>query len=179
MAREDDDLLPKLKASPASRGPATKASPQMRRLMRITRAVGVLFGGFVTLVGTMALVGLVTESFWARLIVALVVVVGLPAIASDRVLKRTRLGGSLGLVGDVFAIVLLGVALVLVTVDFASTPLLVKEGDRYARSGSRTMARIVYFLAGVSPVFPEEKGAAPSSPAASSSALPDASDEGK
>ena len=185
MAREDD-LLPK-KKSPAAKGSVAKsssASPQMLRLMRITRTIGVVLGGFVTLVGMMSLVGLVTDNFWVRLLVALIVVVGLPAFLSDRVLKRTKLGGGLGMVGDIFAIVLLGIALLLVGVDFASKPLLVREGDRYARSGSRTMARVVYFLGGVSPVFPEEKGAAPAgsgaAPAsASASAAPGASNGSK
>ena len=140
MAREDD-LLPKKKPSAAAAKPASKGpSPQMLRLMRVVRAIGVLLGGFVTLVGMMSLVGIVTDNFWARLLVALVLVVGFPAFVSDRLLKRTRLGGGMGMVGDVFAIVLLGIALLLVSVDFASKPLLVREGDRYARSGSRTMA---------------------------------------
>lgn len=181
MAREDD-LLPKKKPSSAAKGSAAKpgVSPQMLRLMRFTRAVGILFGGLVTLVALMSVVGIVTDNVWVRLVVALVVVVGLPAFVSDRLLKRTKLGGGLGMVGDIFAIVLLGIALVLVAVDFVSKPLFVREGDRYARSGSRTMARLVYFLGGVSPVFPEEKGAAPAgsgsaAPSASGSAAPAAS----
>lgn len=140
----------------------------MLRLMRITRLVGVVLGGFVTLVGMMSLVGFITDNFWARLVVALVVVVGLPAFVSDRLLKRTGLGGGLAMVTDIFAIVLLGAALVLVAVDFASKPLLVREGDRYARSGSRTMARVVYFLGGVSPVFPDERGTPPAGSASAS-----------
>lgn len=188
MAREDD-LLPKKKPAAAVKGSAAKPSspskgptPQMLRLMRIVRALGVLLGGFVTLVGMMSLVGFVTDNFWVRLLVALVVVVGLPAFVSDRLLKRTRLGGGAGMVGDIFAIVLLGIALVLISLDFASKPLLVREGDRYARSGSRTMARVVYFLGGVSPVFPEEKTAPPAasgSASAGPSAAPGASNGGK
>jgi len=188
VAREDD-LLPKKKPVAAVKGSAAKPSstskgptPQMVRLMRIVRAVGVLLGGFVTLVGMMSVVGFVTDNFWVRLLVALVVVVGLPAFLSDRLLKRTRLGGGVGMVGDVFAIVLLGIALVLISIDFASKPLLVREGDRYARSGSRTMARVVYFLGGVSPVFPEEKSAAPAgsgSAAGPGSAAPDAGNGNK
>ncbi|MBX3217189.1 MAG: hypothetical protein KF850_34485, partial [Labilithrix sp.] len=68
--------------------------------------------------------------------------------------------------------------------DFASKPLFVREGDRYARSGSRAMARVVYFLGGVSPVFPEESGAPPAgsgaaSASASASAPPSASASAK
>jgi hypothetical protein len=139
----------------------------MVRIMRGTRIVGVLLGGFVTLVGLMAVVGFATDNFWIRLIIALLVVVGFPAFVSERFLRRTNLGGGLSMVADIFAIILLGVALVLAYADFAAKPLLVREGDRYARSGSRTMARLVYFMGGVSPVFPDEKGS--SAPAGSAS----------
>jgi hypothetical protein len=176
MAKDDDDLLPKKKAistsssksSSSKKSGSKPASPQMIRLMRITRIVGIFFGGLVTLVGLMSVVGFITDNFWVRLLVGLVIVVGLPAFISDRFLKRTNLGGGLSMVADIFAIILLGFALILVAVDFVSTPLLVREGDRYARGGSRTMARLVYFLGGVSPVFPEEKPLA--GPAGSGSA---------
>ena len=149
----------------------------MLRIMRIARTIGIVLGGFVTLVGVMSLVGFATDNFWARLLVAVVVVVGFPAFVSDRVLKRTRLGGGAAMVVDLFAIVLLGIALLLVEADFVSKPLLVSEGDRYAKTGSRTMARLTYFLGGVSPTFPDEKpgGAPPNgsgSAAGSASAAP-------
>jgi hypothetical protein len=157
---KDDDSVPK-KGSSAAKSSGGGPSPRMVRIMWLTRVVGILLGGFVTLVGVMSLVGLLVEALWVRLAVALVLVLGFPAFVSDRFFKRSKLAGGAVTVADVFAIVLLGVALVLVTVDFASRPLLVREGDRYARSGSRAMARIVYFLGGVSPVFPDEKGVAP------------------
>lgn len=168
---KDDDLLPKKKPV-STRGAKTDAgvSPPMRRLMRIVRGLGIVLGGFVTLVGLMSVVGVATDNFWIRLLVALLVVVGLPAFLSDRLLKRTSMRGGLGLVGDIFAIVLLGIALVLVAVPMVSTPLFVREGDRYARSGSRTMARMAYFFGGVSPAFPGD-----AAPAASGSAAPRAS----
>lgn len=173
--RDDDDelLLPKKKKgkplTPASS--SKQPSPQMRRVIRITRAVGLLLGGGVTLVGLMGVVGMVTGNLWARLLVALLFLVGIPALISDRLLKRMKLGGGLGLVGDVFAIVLLAIALVLVGLDFASKPLFVHEGDHYAASGSRTMASVAYFLGGVRPVYPEERGMpAQTGPGASASA---------
>jgi hypothetical protein len=175
---KDDDLLPKKsKSAPkAQAAPARSGvSPQMLRVIQVTRGIGLLFGGFVTLVAFMSVVGLVTDNFWARLLIALLVVIGLPAFAADRLLKRTKLGGGMGMVVDVFAIVYLALALLFVAGDFASKPLFVKEGDRYARSGSRGMARFVYWLGGVSPVFPDEKGAAaPGSASASSSTSPPA-----
>jgi hypothetical protein len=140
--------------------------------MRLTRAAGLLFGGFVTLVGVMSFVGLVTDNFWLRLLAALLVVVAVPAFIADRVLRRTSLGG-LSVVADVFAIVLLGMALAIASANVVTKPLLVREGDRYARSGSHSMARVAYFLAGVSPSFPES--AEPSGkPAPSGSASVDA-----
>ncbi|MBX3218720.1 MAG: hypothetical protein KF850_42335, partial [Labilithrix sp.] len=91
---KDDDLLPKRKVTSAAK-PSSRASAGASaglRARRIARLAGVLLGGFVTLVGMMSLVGLLTDSFWVRLVVALVVVVGFPAFVSDRVLKRTSLG---------------------------------------------------------------------------------------
>jgi hypothetical protein len=145
----------------------------MLRIMRITSAAGILAGGFVTLVGVMSLVGLVTDNLIARLLVGLVVAIGLPAFLADRLLKRTGMGGGLGMVVDVFAIVLLGIALTFVAAEAVTRPLLAREGDRYARSGSSSMASVVYFLAGVSPVWPADKAAA--QPGASSSASASAS----
>jgi hypothetical protein len=177
--KDDDDLLPKktrAKAAPARSSKKSSSSAQMVRIMRITRGVGIFLGGFVTLVGVMSAVGLATDNFWARFLVALVVVVGLPAFVADRLLKRAESAGGLGLVADIFAIVLLSFALILVAADVASRPLLVREGDRYARSGSRTMARLVYYLGGVSPVFPGEPDPTPAgSGSASASASASAS----
>jgi hypothetical protein len=165
---KEDQLLPK--KTTTSRSAKSGVSPQMRRLMRIARTVGILLGGFITLIGIMATVGFLTDTTWIRLVIALLLVVGAPAFVSDRFLKRTNMGGGLGMVADIFAIVLLSVALLFIAVDVASKPLLVREGDRYARSGSRTLARVAYFLGGVSPVFPEERGLAPA-PKGSASAL--------
>ena len=75
------------------------------------------------------------------------------------------------MVADVFAIVLLGVALMLVAADAMTSSLFRHEGDLYAKSGSTTMARIVYFVAGVSPVFPDEKPAPKPAGSASASAV--------
>lgn len=178
MAKDDDEiLLPKRKKKLAPLEPASGSGPssQMLRLIRVARVLGLFFGGLVTLVGVMGIVGLVTGNFIARLLVALVLVIGIPALAADRLLKRTKARG-LGLVGDVFAIVLLALALFFVGLEFLSKPLFVGEGDHYSRSGSRGMARFAYWLGGVTPVFPEERGiprmAGSGSASASSSAAP-------
>ncbi len=183
VANDDDDeiVLPKKGRSRAVSGVGVSGvSRPMLRLMRATRAFGIVLGGFVTVVGLMAVVGIATDNFLARAIVALLVVVVLPALLADRVLKRANANLStasgIATVVDVFAILLLGVALLLVAADSVTSGMLAREGDRYARSGSTVMARTVYFIAGVSPVFPSEKtgaplrGASSSAPSASSSA---------
>jgi hypothetical protein len=178
VGKDDDDeiLLPKKKkAAPLKPASSSGPSASMLRLIRIARGIGLFIGGLVTLVGVMGIVGLVTGNFLARLLVALVLVLGVPALATDRLLRRTKARG-LGLVGDVFAIVLLGLALFFVGMEFLSKPLFVGEGDHYARSGSRGMARFAYWLGGVTPVFPEERGlprmAGSASPSSSASAAP-------
>jgi hypothetical protein len=173
VAKDDDDeiLLPKKKKSvPLKPASGSGPSPGMLRLIRVARGLGLLVGGLITMVGVMGIVGLVTGNFLARLLVALVLVIGIPALATDRLLKRTKARG-LGLVGDVFAIVLLGLALFFVGLEFLSKPLFVGEGDHYARSGSRGMSRFAYWLGGVTPVFPEERGL----PRIAGSAAPSAS----
>ncbi len=160
MAKPDDDLpiLPKKTAGKKLVPEGRRPSPPMLRLMRIARAIGILLGGFVTIVGLMSVVGIVTDMFWVRLGIAVLVGIALPALAADRVLKRTNMGGGLATVVDVFAIVLLLLAIVFVGLGSMTAGILRDEGDRYARSGSKLMARAVYFLAGVSPTFPGEPG---------------------
>lgn len=149
----------------------------MAKIMLFTRIVGILLGGFVTVVGLMAVVGVVTDNFLARLLVGLLLAVGLPAFIADRILKRTNMGGGIKMVIDVFAIVLLAIALILVSSEFVTKPLFIREGDRYARSGSIVTARLVYFIGGVSPLFPADK-AAGTNAAPSGSAAPSASASG-
>ena len=177
MAKDDDDeiILPKKSKTKAVAAKPT-ASPQMRRLMRITRVIGMTLGGFVSLVGVMSIAGLASSNLWFRLVVGALIIIALPALLADRMLKRTNanLGtrGALGTVGDVFAIVLLGLALILCAAESVTKNLVAHEGDNYARASSMTMARVVYFIAGVSPVFPNEKPARPAGSASSSAAPP-------
>jgi hypothetical protein len=189
VAKDEDEIVvpKKSKSTKGSSGlgtgtsgssGATRATPQMRRLMRINAAVGIALGGFVSLVAVMAVVGLAVDNIWARLVVGVLVVAGLPAFLADRMLKRSdstlATRGGLGMVADVFAIVLLGGALMLVAADSVSSSLFRHEADLYAKHGSTTMARAVYFVAGVSPVFPSERPAAAAGGTASASAGADA-----
>jgi len=137
-------------------------------LVRVVRVLGVALGGVVTVVGVMSLVGIFTENIWVRLGVALVLSIALPALAADFFLKRIGKGGSLGVVADTFAIVLLGIAIAFVAGEGITKGPITREGDRYARTGSRAMARVTYFIAGVTPAFPEHgaSGAPPAAPSA-------------
>jgi hypothetical protein len=180
VAKDEDEIVvpKKSKSTKGSSGlgtstaGATRATPQMRRIMRITAGIGIALGGFVTIVAVMAVVGLAVDNIWARLVVGLVVVVGLPAFLADRMLKRSdstlATRGGLGTVADVFAIML-------IAADSMTSSLFRHEGDLYARHGSTTMARAVYFVAGVSPVFPAERPAATPGGSASASAQASAS----
>lgn len=170
VAKDDDDDLPIL---PRKRGGAARLVPDgrkpsrpMLRLMRVVRVLGLLLGGFVTLVGFMSLVGLLVDNGWVRFVGALVLGIALPAFAADRLLKRMGARGGLAMVADVFAIVLLAVAMAFVGLDAFTRGMLTAEGDRHARSGSRTMARAVYYVAGVAPRFFGDTGwrAPPGSP---------------
>ncbi len=161
MPKKDDDDLPVLPRKPVGKKlvPGGRApSAPMTRLIRIARAIGIALGGFVTVVALMSLVGVVTDIFWVRLVVALLVGLALPALAADRVLKRTSMGGGIATVVDVFAIVLLAIAIAFVGLEGFTRGMMRSEGDRYARAGSTVMARVVYFVAGVAPTFPDEAG---------------------
>ena len=175
MAKDDDDddelLVPTPKRSGIASSTARKVSAPMRKVIAVTRAIGILLGGSITLIGAMGLVGLAVDGVLVRLVAALVLVVGIPAFVSDRLLKR--FAGGLGMVGDAFAVVWLGIALALVAVEPVAHKLFVSEGARSALRVVVALARVGYFLGGARPVFPEERGL-PSQvgPGASSSAGP-------
>jgi hypothetical protein len=106
----------------------------------------------------MALVGLLFESFGVRLAGALIVIFGLPAYVARFVLRYSRSTlakpGALAMVADTYALILLSMALALLAADPWTRPMLLREGDAYARAGSHAMSRVVYFVAGVTPSFP-------------------------
>lgn len=165
---DEDKPRPKKKASKAEPARArTKAKVSIAGWLRLAAT---LFGGLISFLGLMALVGGITDSFVARFVGALAVVIVLPAVIAERVLRRAGEKADLMLVIDVFAVVLMGLALFFVGAEAVTRPLLAHEGDRYARGGARVMARALYFLGGVAPTFPEEKTATAPATSASASA---------
>jgi hypothetical protein len=121
---------------------------------RVVKVLAVAVGGVCTFVSFASLVGLITGNGWARALFALVLSVALPAVAVDRTLPRKDVTKRrAGLVGDVVALSLLGMALLFVGLGQPLTrPLLVREGDRLAEDGHELPAHLVYLLAGVRPV---------------------------
>jgi hypothetical protein len=132
---------------------ANPAQPGWALVQRTIKGAAIALGGTCTFIAFASLVGVVTGNAWARALVPLLLTVVLPAIAVDRALPRGGSRARPGLVGDVVALVLLGVALLFVGVGQPVTrPLLVHEGDRLAEDGRDVPAHVVYFLAGVRPV---------------------------
>ena len=131
----------------------------------------IVLGGVCTFVSFSSIVGIATGNAWARAGLALVLTVVLPMAAVDRALPKKDAGKARpGLVVDVIAMVLLGVALLFIGLGQPVTrPLLVREGDRLA-DGREVPAHFVYFLGGVRPVDAPEGAPAPASSASSSSA---------
>jgi hypothetical protein len=146
---------------------------------RVVKGLAIAAGGVCTFVSFASVVGIVTGNAWARAIVALVLTVALPALAVDRALPRKNTKEARpGLVVDVVALALLGIAMLFVGLGQPVTrPLLVREGDRLAEDGHEVPAHLVYFIAGVrpvdslSPASPEAPGGSVSA-AASGSAAP-------
>lgn len=107
--------------------------------------------------------GVVTDILILRVIVALVILIGLPLFVSDKVLSRMKAPGDrLGVVLDVFGVFWMALAWLFVA---AFPKVFVAEGDRQTRGGGTVLAKTTYFLGGVSPTFRTERSlvAAPSS----------------
>ena len=124
---------------------------------RVVRVLAIAVGGFLSLLSFMALVGAVTANGYARVGVGLLLTVAVPALATDRLLPKDDQRKAKGLVSDVFSVALLGFAFLFCgAAQPVTKKLLVAEGDRLATSGFVLLARIVYFLGGARPDFPQE-----------------------
>lgn len=145
---------------------------------KIVKAIAMPVGFVATVVGLMALVGLIAESGWVRVPVALIVTIAVPAVVSDRLLPNDEEKPK-GLVSDVFALTWLGFAVIFVVALGGRTrALLIAEGDRLERGGYGMTASAAYALAGVDterPVpAPDASGSASATVSAATSAAPSA-----
>ena len=83
-------------------------------IQRAIKGAAIVLGGVCTFVSFSSIVGIATGNAWARAGLALVLTVVLPMAAVDRALPKKDAGKARpGLVVDVIAMVLLGVALLL------------------------------------------------------------------
>lgn len=116
---------------------------------KIVKAIAMLIGVVGTCLCLMALTGLLTDSGWVRVPVALVVTIVLPAVIADRVLPDKD-DKPKGLVSDVFALTWLAIPLIVaVALGSWTRPMFTLEGDRLSAAGYGTVAWGAYLLAGV------------------------------
>ena len=111
-----------------------------------------LVGLPASLVCWMAAVGLVNANGWVRVIAALVITIGVPALLVDRLLPDQPSEASKGLPTDVVALFWLGLPLLFaVALQSVTQPWLVREGDRLTSADSSWIADAAYLLAGAKP----------------------------
>jgi serine protease Do len=115
----------------------------------ILKALAIVGGAFITVVGLMSVVGLYTDNGWARMGAAIVVALAVPLFLVERVLAKLHSKKVDGVATDVLAVVYAAFALGFVGVAHAYTaPLLRDEGQRLAASGFERIAWSSYMLAG-------------------------------
>jgi serine protease Do len=155
--------------------PAKNESGGLAIAQGVVKVAALVLGFVGTLVSLMALVGAVTANGWARLGVALVVAIVVPAVLVDRLLPDDEPAKARGLSGDVFAVVWLGFTVAFV-VGLAkwSAPMLVREGDRLTASSLGSVAKVAYFLGRAKTTVEPTPEPSASAGTASASAAPSA-----
>jgi hypothetical protein len=137
--RDDDDLKRKPSAFVFAHG--------------VVKAIAILVGTFGTMVALMSLVGVVTGNGYARLVIAALLTIAVPAFLTDRLVPKEDPLRAIGLPTDVFAVFLLGFTFFYVVLCHAGTrSLLAREADRERVAGWVVPARVVYFFASYYPV---------------------------
>src|SRR5690606_33711951 len=124
----------------------------MRVARSVVKILSLTVGGSITFVALMATAGLVVESGWIRSIVAGLVMLAVPGVIVDRLLPENVDAKAKGLPTDVFALVWLGIALlVTLALHDLTQPALLTEGDPLSKAGYPRLAQLAYFVAGVTP----------------------------
>lgn len=124
----------------------------LRILRGVVKGLALVVGGVLSLVCLMAMVGLVVESGWVRSIVAVLAMLIVPAVIIDRLLPESAVTGAKGLPTDVFALAWLGLGLLFVVgLQGVARPALVTEAERLTQAGYARLAKLTYFVAGVTP----------------------------
>ncbi len=154
------------KASAPSR-PAPSGA-RLTNAVRSARGISLLASFPLALLGLVSVFGYATGNFTARLVVAAVLLLGLPLFVADKLLARLKgITDRLGAVADVCA----GFWILLAWVFIAAAPgALVNEGDRQTRASSLGLAKIAFALGGVTPTFRTEREVLAPAPSAASAA---------
>ncbi len=155
MADDDDDIKP-VKKKAALKPRSKSAPPRFQVANRVVKMLALAVGAFISVVGWMSIVGLVIDNGIVRFVLALLPTIGLGLLIVDRVLKRFNVEDRGGATLDVYAVFLMVQAVLFVVLGGVTHGAFTKEGDRYAKSGSRGIARAAYLLGGKSPSFPDD-----------------------
>jgi hypothetical protein len=132
--------------------------------------VWAIVGGFpAALICVMALIGVLNENLYGRLLGALATIISIPLIIADRLHPGHHPSQARGLITDVLAVSWLLTAVLIAAVGGPTTqPLLVREGDRLVQGGYPAIAQLAYLLVGVDTDLPVTEGPAPNSASAAS-----------
>ncbi len=143
-------------------------NPAGRMISRSIKAVAIAVSSPLALLGAMALVGQFVVNGWARLAIAAIALIAIPAFLADRLLPDDPTK-SRGVVTDVLAVCWLGFAFVVFGAAIALTqPAIDQEARRLEGAEMNTVAKLTRWLAGGKPTmaFAAEPGALePSGPA--------------
>jgi hypothetical protein len=130
----------------------TRKPALFRAAHGLVKLVAIVVGFAASTLSIMALVGAATESLAVHVGVAIVVVIGAPALVTRAVWPKEDPLIAIGLTSETYALLLLGFAVAFVVGAHArAAPLLAREGDRAARAGATPVARAEWFLARVEP----------------------------
>ena len=137
MSDDDDELDLKPKKKTALKPKVRRPPARFLLASRIVKLLALAVGSFISLIGWMSIFGLVLDNSIVRLVLALIPTVGLGLLLVDRVLKRFTIDDRGVATLDVFAVWLMVQALALVALGGFTHNAFTKEGDRYARTGSK------------------------------------------
>jgi hypothetical protein len=126
---------------------------------RWVKVVAIVVGFPVTTLCLMIVVGRFAPSFNARAAAAIAITLAVPAITAWALRPHEDPLGAVGMPSEVYAVLLLGFAVVfVVALQGRTRGLLLREGDRALCEGQSEMARAAWWLGGV-------KASSPRSPA--------------
>ena len=161
MADDDDDIKP-VKKKAALKPKSKTPPPRFQMANRVVKSLALAVGAFISVVGWMSVFGLVLDNGIVRFVLALLPTLGVGLVIVDRVLKRFNVDDRGGATLDVYAVFLMVQAVLFVVLGGVTHGAFTSQGDRFAKSGSRGLARVAYLLGGKSPSFPDDApGAVP------------------